>query len=395
MKSNRFLSLCESAYRREAIKKLVFSRPREGEISRVSGRLCRVKRGVVLALEYTLPGDTVSQRNLFGDEVRLELTRLISIFSQANLITTLGDAEYKVSKKGAEALIGGDTLGRRLSGDAPLFESAISELDKKKNYILRGDEPFLKKLGISSEDGRVHDKKQGKYRQINRFLEHIEDIYAKLPSQGELRVFDLCCGKSYLSFAVYYYLTEIKKRQVYMYGADLKRDVIIWCDGVARELSYDGMHFEVGDIKELTYGERADMVISLHACDVATDIVLETAIKLGAEVILSTPCCHRYMRDKITSSELSFVSEHPHLLNKLSEVMTDAIRVLRLEGAGYSTSALELTDPDDTPKNTLIRAVKTRSQDSKASLLARERYASVLEYLLGQNSEGYLDGIIK
>ena len=266
-------------------------------------------------------------------------------------------------------------------------------LQKKKNYILEGTEDFLIKLGISSADGRVHDKKQAKFRQINRFLEHIEEIYPRLPKDGELRVFDLCCGKSYLSFAVYYYLTVKKGREVYMYCADLKRDVILWCEGIGRELSYNGMHFEIGDIRALTYGERADMVISLHACDVATDIVLEVAANLCAEVILSTPCCHKNMKDHVRAGELSFVTRYPHLSNKMCDALTDALRAAWLEARGYSVSALELTDPDDTPKNTLIRAIKHGSVSEKQISRAQDEYRRILGFLFPEGADGYLDGI--
>ena len=220
-----FMTLIESSFKTETLKKLVLSRPRQGEINKISCRLVAHRGRRLLAMEFFLPGNTVSHKNVGEEELRGELSPLIENYQQINLITTLGDAELKRSKSGKETVIGGENLRRKLSGDAPGFEKAIEAMDKKKNYILDGTELFLKKLGISSSDGRVHDKKQGKFRQINRFLEHIENIYPRLPAEGEIKIYDLCCGKSYLSFAVYHYLTEIKGRRVYLYGADLKRDV--------------------------------------------------------------------------------------------------------------------------------------------------------------------------
>ena len=387
---NEFLTVLESAFKREALKKLILSRPKEGEIKKISCRLCAHRGRRLLAMEYSLPGNTVSHKNLGEDEFITEIETLLENYSQANLITTLGDAEWKRSKSGDKTVfLGGDALRRKLEGERPDFESAIEALDKKKNYILSGNEEFLKKLGVSSQDGRVHDKKQGKFRQINRFLEHIEDIYEKLPREGEIKIYDLCCGKSYLSFAVYYYLTEVKGRAVSLFGADLKRDVIIWCEGLAHELGFNGMTFEVGDISKLDYKGAPDMVISLHACDIATDIVLETAVKLGAKVILSTPCCHRHINDKISSPELDFVTGYPHLRNKLGDVLTDAIRVARLESYGYSVAALELVDPDDTPKNTLIKAIKKCDKNEAA----RARYEAILDFVLGDKKEDYLKNI--
>ncbi len=391
-KQRDFLDLAVLAIERGVIKKLIFSRPKASDISKVSARLCDHRGRRMLALEYSLPGNTVSQKNLFGDAMRGGLEKIISEYGQANLITTLGDAEWKISKSGKEALLGGDKLQKKLSADTTVFESAIEALDKEKNYILRGDEEFLKRLGISSNDGRVHDKKRGKFRQINRFLEHIEDVYSELKGEGELVIYDLCCGKSYLSFAVYYYLTAIKNRQVKMLGIDLKRDVILWCEKLAGELGFTGMKFVVDDVTKTPTDVTPDMVISLHACDIATDIVINTAIRLSAKVILSTPCCHRYLNDKISAQALSFVTDYPHLRNKLCEAITDAIRAERLKCAGYSVSVMELTDPDDTPKNTLIRAIKKHIGENTLSE-RQGNYEKMLSFVLGDGKENYLKGL--
>ena len=376
----------------EIMKKLIFSRPLASEITKVSARLCNHRGRRMLSVEYSLPGNTVSQKNLFGNAMWAEMESLINEYGQVNLITTLGDAEWKISKSGKEALLGADKLQRKIAAGTTSFEVAIESLDKEKNYILRGDEEFLKRLGISSSDGRVHDKKRGKFRQINRFLEHIEDVYSEMNADGELLIYDLCCGKSYLSFAVYYYLTAIKGREVKMLGIDLKRDVILWCERLAEELGFSGMRFVVDDVTKTPLDFTPDMVISLHACDIATDIVINTAIRLSAKVILSTPCCHRYLNDKIVAKELSFVTDYPHLRNKICEAVTDAIRAQRLKCAGYAVSVMELTDPDDTPKNTLIRAIK-KNHSEKTTSIAIENYKNILSFVLGDNKENYLKGI--
>ena len=389
MNKQDFLEVIERAFSREAMKKLVFSKPKNTEVKKISCRLCAHRGRRILAMEYTLPGDTVSQKNVSEGELKNVLSPFFDDFLQTNLYTTLGDAEYK-AKGEREVFLGLDKLKKRLSGEAPTFERAIEELDKKKNYILSGGEDFLIRLGISSKDGRVHDKRQGKYRQINRFLEHIEDIYTSLPSEGAITVYDLCSGKSYLGFAVYHYLTAIKGREVLMHSVDLKRDVVLWCEGLARELGFSGMSFAVEDIRTLTAESRPDMVISLHACDVATDIVIDSAIRLGAKVILSTPCCHRYLNSRIKTKELSFVTEYPQLRNKLCEALTDAVRLARLKAGGYSVSALELTDPDNTPKNTLLRAIKRENFSEAQKAALSEEYEKILELLLGEEKENYL-----
>ncbi len=392
MKS-KFISLVKLSAEREVLKKLVFSRPKNSEVEKVSARLISHRQNRFLSIEYFLPGNTVSQKNLPLSEIDAELQKLVTEYRQANLITTLSDAEYKISSSGKEALLGYDKLLRKLSGDAPIFESALEELDRRKNYILKGDEAFLIKLGISDKNGRVHDKKQGKYRQINRFLEHIENIYEHFPKESELNVFDLCCGKSYLSFAVYYFLTEIKGRKTKMLGIDLKRDVILWCDSLAKELSFSGMKFIAGDISETPKNVQPDLVISLHACDVATDIVLDTASELGAKIILSTPCCHKYLNNKLKNDSLAFVSNYPHLRNKLCEALTDGIRIARLRASGYEVSALELTDPDDTPKNTLIRAILNKRLKEDELNARKAEYEKILSFVLSDGMKDYLKEI--
>lgn len=393
MKATEFLSLVRRSVEKETLKKLVFSRPVDSEVNKISCRLVAHRGKRLLAMEYSLPGNTVSHKNLGEEMLDGELLALIKSYRQVNLITQIGDAEYKCSKEGKEVILGGDNLKRKLDGLSPAFETAIEALDKKKNYILRGEEEFLKRLGISSSDGRVHDKKQGKFRQINRFLEHIENIYPRLPDEGEIKIYDLCCGKSYLSFAVYYYLTAVKGRRVYLYGADLKRDVIIWCEGLARELGYSGMHFEVCDILKIAPEEKPDMVISLHACDIATDIVLDTAMRLDASIILSTPCCHKYLNGKVVAEELKFVTDYPHIANKLCEAITDALRLARLKAGGYNVSAIELTDPENTPKNTLIKAVKSTKMSEKERQKYENEYRSMLSFVLGEGADKYLSEI--
>ena len=387
-----FFELIRSAYDTGALKKLIFSRPNKSEVKKITARLTRTKRGVVLSLEYNLPSGTVSQKNLLGEELKEVIPELIEEYAQVNLLTTLGDAERRASSSGRVVALGADKLRKRLSG-APLdFEAALEAIDKKKNYILTGSEPFLIKLGISDKSGRVHDKRQGKFRQINRFLEYVEGVYSSLPTEGDLTVYDLCCGKSYLSFAVDYFLTEIKGRRVRMLGIDLKRDVIEWCDKLARELGFGGTRFIADDIKNAPRDVKPDMVISLHACDIATDIVLGAAADLGARVILSTPCCHRYMKDRINTPALHFVTRHGHISGKLCEALTDSLRILRLESLGYTANATELTDPDDTPKNTLIRAIKKNASKRDLDLRCSE-YDAALKLLFGEKADEYLKEI--
>lgn len=388
-KAESFIEAVLLAVEKEVVKKLVFSRPKSSEVVKVSARLVSHRGRRMLAFEYSLPGNTVSHKNAGEDAMADTITELLEEYAQANLITTLGDVEWKLSKSGKDALLGAEKLKNKLSGERVSFEAAIEALDNKKNYLLSGSEEFLIKLGISDKTGRVHDKRQGKFRQINRFLEIIEDVYPKLPKDGEITVYDLCCGRSYLSFAVYYYLTQRKGRAVKMLGIDLKRDCIRWCADLAVALGYDGMTFVTDDVRNTPEGVVPDMVISLHACDIATDIVINKAAELRAGVILSTPCCHRHINDKISAPALGFVTEYPHLRNKLGDVLTDAIRVARLEAYGYSVAALELVDPDDTPKNTLLKAIHKGEPTEQA----KDRYERILDFVLGDKRDEYLKNI--
>ena len=392
MTRSDFVELIVLAAERGALRKIVFSKPKDSEVKKVSGRLVDMRGRAHLSLEYSLPGDTVSQKNLPLSTMAEELSRLMSEYAQANLITSVSDAEYKLSKRGEEVYLGADKLKKRLADFDGKSEIKIESIDKEKNYILTGQEKFLFALGISDKNGRIHDKKQGKFRQINRFLEHIEAVYGELSKSDELLVYDLCCGKSYLSFAVYYYLTEIKGRKTRLLGIDLKRDVIDYCARIARECGFSGMQFVYDDVKNTPKDVTPDMVISLHACDIATDVVINTAADLGARVILSTPCCHRYLNGKVTAEALSFVTRYPHLSNKLCEALTDSLRAERLRASGYSVTVCELTDPENTPKNTLIRAIKKPCSGAELER-RRAEYDAALAFIMGEGAKNYLQEI--
>ncbi len=385
-----FKELLLLSIKQEVIKKIVFSRPKDTFPQKITARLCSNRGKRILATESNLPGNTVSQKNYRENEIDGFLENFIPKYNQINLITYLGDAELKSGKNGT-VLLGADKLYRKLSSHTLSFESAIEELDRKKTYILSGEEKFLAALGISNSNGRVHDKKQAKFRQINKFLEYLEEVYNELPKDKELLVYDLCCGKSYLSFAVYHYLTNIKQRKVYILGIDIKKDVMDFCNSIAREAGFDNMHFITDDINNAPKDKIPDMVISLHACDIATDIVLNTAAKLSAKVILSTPCCHRELSTKINSPYLEFVTKYPKLKRSLCDTLTDALRLERLSALGYEVNATELVDPEDTPKNTLIRAIKRKNPTRDAI----NRYNSLVDTLINNGEDNTYIGKIK
>ncbi len=389
----RLSALIRTSAQEGSLKRLTFSRPRkEGDAGRISGRLCLFRDAPVLALESLFSDGKVKHSRLSLPLDEGALMPLIRAYAQVNLSTSQGDAEYRCSQKGKEFLAAPKGMS---TAPATVGLTLPTEgLDRKKKRFLNGDEPFLRELEIADASGRIHDKKQPKFRQINRFLEHLSEIEEALPKTDPLVIYDLCCGKSYLSFAVYHYFTVLCHRRVDMLCLDLKQDVMDFCAEAARRLSFDGMRFLAEDVRRTPTG-RPGLVISLHACDIATDLVLSQGIRLQADVILSTPCCHHTLSDHLRFPALQFVTEQPQLRRKLSEALTDGLRCLRLSAAGYRVTALELTDPDDTPKNTLIRAVRNKrfSADSAAAAKASAAYREALHTLFGEGAQAYLDAI--
>ena len=368
------------------LKKAVFSKPDDPELQRTVITLRRIG-GKVMAQAESLRTDNKAIHENISAEDAARFTELAEGFGQVNLITTVGSCELRRSKSGNRTLLGSENLRKALQKDnAPMAEVCAN--NRQKCYILSGKEPFLRLLDVSDENGRVRDKKQSKFRQINRFLELTRDCLSHLPSEGELRICDLCCGKSYLSFAAYHYFANVLGRKVRMTGVDLKPDVVEYCNGVAKKLGFDGLEFLCGDISKYHAGEKVHLVISLHACDTATDLVLSKAVEWQADVILSTPCCHHELNHTLYCPQLSFIAEHSMLRQKLCDAATDALRLKRLESLGYSVCALELIDPEETPKNIMLRALRLPNfnPDSPLAKRLREEYDEAKRFLLGDST---------
>lgn len=261
--------------------------------------------------------------------------------------------------------------------------------DRKKKYVLEEGVPvpFLQDLGVMTQDGKIVRAKSDKFRQINRFLEFIEDILPELDKGRELTILDFGCGKSYLTFAMYYYLKELKGYNIRIIGLDLKADVIEHCNELRTRYGYDKLDFYVGDIATYKDVDKVDMVVTLHACDTATDYALAKAVKWGAEVILSVPCCQHEANRTIKSDILSPVMDYGILKERMAAIVTDAARAKLLTANGYDTQILEFIDMEHTPKNLLIRAVKS----SKEDISAREKTKDMLEAL---NLELTIDKLI-
>ena len=218
---------------------------------------------------------------------------------------------------------------------------------------------FLQDLGVMTADGKIVRTRFDKFRQINRFLEFIEDILPKLPSDREVTILDFGCGKSYLTFAMYYYLHELKKYDVRIIGLDLKTDVIRKCNELSEKYGYEKLRFLEGNIADYTGVDEVDMVVTLHACDTATDFALAKAVGWKAKVILSVPCCQHEMNEQIQNEILHLALKYGLIKERMAALFTDALRAEYLEREGYDTQILEFIDMEHTPKNILIRAVRT------------------------------------
>ena len=283
-------------------------------------------------------------------------------FSQLQTQGRCVDGTVLVSKKGRQTI--------KVKKHPALEPVRIQAHNRVKQYILKEGTavPFLVDLGVMNREGKIHNTSYDKFKQINRFLEFIEDILPALSREREITILDFGCGKSYLTFAMYYYLRELKGYDVNIIGLDLKTDVIKKCSGFAQKYGYEKLHFLQGDIADYDGVTKVDMVVTLHACDKATDYALAKAVEWGAEVILSVPCCQHELNDKIQNELLKPVLKYGILKERMSALLTDGIRAELLESKGYRTQILEFIDMEHTPKNLLIRAVKTGKKQSTDSL---------------------------
>lgn len=270
--------------------------------------------------------------------------------------------------------------------------------NRTKRYILPEGTPvgFLIDLGVMTKEGKIVRQKYDKYRQINRFLEFVEDILPQLSKEREQTIIDFGCGKSYLTFAMYYYLKELKGYDIRIIGLDLKEDVIAHCNELKDKYGYGKLSFLVGDIASYTDVDAVDMVVTLHACDTATDYALAKAVQWGAKVILSVPCCQHEANRMMENELLQPVLQYGILKERMAAIMTDAVRANLLTAKGYDTQILEFIDMEHTPKNLLIRAVKTgrpRSGEALKEMTDAIHGHLTLEKLLYPDGFGAKEGV--
>lgn len=304
-----------------------------------------------------------TDKQVFHENIKInEISDKVSelIFGNYKQMTAWSNNEIfdlKISKKGKIF------LGKKKNDNSKIVAKGHN---KEKNYILKEGmiiEPLID-LGVFTKEGKVVNSKYDKYKQINRFIEIIDDEIKK-NDYKELTILDFGCGKSYLTFVLYYYFVKIKNINVKMIGLDLKEDVIKKCNDIAKRCNYENLHFELGDINGFKYNNKVDMVITLHACDTATDYALYNAIKWNSKMIFSVPCCQHEFNSQMKANELSILTKYGIVQERVAALMTDSVRANLLECVGYKTQLLEFIDIAHSPKNILIRASKNNISKEK------------------------------
>ena len=356
----------------ETLIRVILSNPssKDGVIKICARPVLKNKSLLFQIEEYTKT--QVFHKNLTAGDAGSYLTGKLSSdassqtaeFKNALVVTKSFTANVLVSKKGTI------TIKKKMNTSTKQPKISLSH-NRKKKYILEEGipVPFLIDLGVMTQNGSIVNAHYDKFRQINRFLEYIEDILPSLPTGRELRILDFGCGKSYLTFAIYYYLKVLKGYPVRITGLDLKEDVIRHCNELAVKYGYDKLEFLCGDIAYYDGCSQVDMVVTLHACDTATDYALAKAVGWGAKVILSVPCCQHELNKQMKNDLLSPVLHYGILKERMAALMTDGLRAQILEANGYRTQILEFIDMAHTPKNLLIRAVYNgHCADNKAQI---------------------------
>ena len=348
----------------EALERILFSNPVDRErIARSRLRPLLIKGSLVFQADEEV-GRQAFHRNMSKEETVSYITELLDgSFRQAEIVSGRGTGLILVSRKGKVTVKVKQKAHSGGAGDQPARIQSASGLmshNRQKSYILKEGSPvpFLVDLGVMTKEGRIVNSRYDKYRQINRFLEFIEDILPNLNQEEETTIIDFGCGKSYLTFAMYHYLKVLKEYPVRIIGLDLKQDVINHCSRLAMQYGYEGLDFYHGDIASYEGVDHVDMVVTLHACDTATDFALKKAVDWGAKVILSVPCCQHELAKQISCDIQKPVLQYGLIKERMAALYTDAIRAQVLERCGYRTQILEFIDMEHTPKNILIRGIR-------------------------------------
>lgn len=352
----------------DEIRAIILSNPKNKEtILKMKIRPVLVKDKLMYQAESFI-GTKAFHDNLEQMQLASFVCEKMQLFKQLEMDTKSTNVTALVSKKGKV------TIKKKKKEKIQELNMEQLKHNKKKKYVLEPDEiiPFLVDLGVQTKEGKIVNTRYDKFRQINRYLEFVRDILPSLPKDRTLTIIDFGCGKSYLTFALYYYLKIVNHFDIRVIGLDLKEDVITHCNELSRKYGYDELQFHVGDISTFEGVDEVDMVVTLHACDVATDYALEKAIKWNAKVIFSVPCCQHEINKQIACEDLQDVLKYGLIKERMSALITDAIRANILEQQGYDTQILEFIDMEHTPKNILLRAVKRKGMAYQPGFLSQK-----------------------
>ena len=336
-----------------SLLRAVLSKPRSGDVPKRTTVEPVELRGET-AFQFTAQlADRVTHENLAPDQARERLGVLLADYGQGLLQTP--EADWQV-------------LGEKVLRRPPTRRAGATGHDRRKRYLLEEGTPvpFLVELGVMTPEGKVRATHHAKFRQVNRFLELVDDVVPALRPEGTLRIVDFGCGKSYLTFAIHHLLTELRGRDVEIVGLDLKADVIAACSAFAERSNAAGLRFELGDIEGFHTDERVDLVVSLHACDTATDAALAQAIRWEADAILAVPCCQKEAYRQLESDLFAPLLRHGLAKERFASLVTDTIRAQLLELHGYRAQLVEFVPLEHTAKNVLIRAVRGKPAGSEA-----------------------------
>lgn len=364
-------------YLDEKLVRIIISKSRiKGEKRKIQIRPILLKGALVFQAE-DYKQKQVFHQNLSGKEALEKIGEWMQEMQQLELLHQDGRVNMLISKKGKITL-------KQSENGCQVLQADLTH-NRKKKYILdpQVKVPFLEDLGVQTSEGKIVHSRYDKFRQINRFLEFVEDILPALPKDREVVILDFGCGKSYLTFAMYYYLHELKGYDIRIIGLDLKEDVIRHCNELRTRYGYEKLDFLTGDIADYDGVDQVDMVVTLHACDTATDFALDKAIRWNAKVILSVPCCQHELNRQISNEILAPAFKYGLIQERMAALFTDAIRGNLLEEAGYQVQLLEFIDMEHTPKNILIRAVKhgKQGQHGKKEKQLHSDVQRMLEFL--------------
>ncbi len=354
-------TLLEQIFDIEFIQAII-SNPRLKEgVLKVKVRPVQIRGDIFYQLE-SFTKTQAFHENLKKTEAIDKLVQYMREFRQLQMTTVKESYTVLISKKGKV------TIQKKKNKECK--QATVLSHNRTKKYILQEGMkiPFLQDLGVMTKEGKIVRSRFDKFRQINRFLEFIEDIVPRLEKERELTILDFGCGKSYLTFAMYYYLHELKNYDIRVIGLDLKQDVIEHCKELAKKYGYEKLTFLVGDIADYEGVSQVDMVVTLHACNTATDYALAKAIGWNAQVILSVPCCQHELNGQIYTEDLAPLMDYGLLKERFAALVTDGLRAKYLEACGYETQVLEFIDMEHTPKNILLRAVKTGKNSKQAQI---------------------------